>query len=306
MVDRAALTQARNGAIGLRFASSHDPDIFCKIDRLELRRTLPSMMCAHRGYAAGHPGIANMIAEQQGPCDDHPVSVASTLTGFANISALDVSASQFSCSKDTLPGFDAITNPFLWWLQHAFQLDFRKMVADPLINDHLDCHVGKVVLVQKASKPQYDVVKSWRMIALLPTFSKLLERIVLVRLAGYLELGDTQFGSRKKRGVPDALATVLEFLEDHHGMSRLLVSMDVEGGFDKLDRGLFQDSLAARGCPADVNDWIGRWCQEGIVRFRFTGRISGDYNVQQGVPQGCPLSPFLFRRYVADVLCPRV
>jgi len=81
---------------------------------------LPSMMHTDGVYAAGN----GEIAEQLGPCDDHPCSVASTLTGFADIFELDVSATLSSCPKDIWPGFDAITYPFLQWLHHAFLVDF--------------------------------------------------------------------------------------------------------------------------------------------------------------------------------------
>jgi len=89
-------------------------------------------------------------------------------------------------------------------------------------------------------------------------------------------------------------------------MHRMIISMDVEGGFDKLDRGLLRDFLAARGCPPGLNSWIGRWCCSRTVRFRFNGRVSRDYGIERGVPQGSPLSPFLFGAYVADVLAPRI
>jgi len=140
--------------------------------------------------------------------------------------------------------------------------------------------------IQKAAKPRYDIVKSWRMIALLPTFGKLLERIVLVRLAVCLELGVTQFGIRRKRGVHDAVATVLEFLDHNKGWERMLVSMDVEGGFDMLAKGLLRSFLMARGCLVGLGAWIGRWCEGRVVRFRFNGRISRDYGISRGIPQG--------------------
>ena len=163
-----------------------------------------------------------------------------------------------------------------------------------MTNDHLDFHLGEVVLIKKASKPRYDMVKSGRIMALLPTLSKLLERIRLARLDWCLVLGDTQFRRRKKRWVHDTLAPVPEFLEDNRGMSRVLVSMDVEGGFDPLNRGLLRDLLAARGCPAHLNDWIGRWCDDCVVRFQFNGQISRDYHLRWRVPHGSPLSPFRF------------
>jgi len=49
------------------------------------------------------------------------------------------------------------------------------------------------------------------MIHLLPTIAKVVEGIVLLRLAEHVVLGRTQFGSRRKRGVHDAMSVVFEF-----------------------------------------------------------------------------------------------
>ena len=303
-VYRNALSDARNHALQSMYASTGDPDIFRKIDRLDLRRTLPSMLRDDGNYSTRHCDISDMIADQLGPCAVGVGTVAMTLPDFGDLSDSDIVNALASCPKDTSPGFDGITYPFLRCLHRTFPVEFGGLVCSALESDCPDFHVGEVVLIQKAAKSRYDVVKSWRMIALLPPFSKLLERIVLVRPAGCLDLGETQFGCRRKRGVHDAVVCVLEFLKENRGMERLLVSMDVEGGFDKLDRGLLLDFLAARGSPSYLNAWIGRWCEDRVVRFRFNGCISHDYTVLQGVPQGSPLSPFLFGAYVADVMTP--
>src|SRR5437588_4640927 len=144
------------------------------------------------------------------------------------------------------------------------------------------------------------------MIHLLPAAAKVAERIVLLRLAACLDLGETQFGSRRKRGVHDATAVVLEFLKHNEGYKRLILSMDIEGGFDNISVDLLSDFLTARGCPTNLRDWVRRWTTCRSLRFGFKGRVSKVYHVSKGVPQGSPLSPFLFGAYVADVFRPRL
>ena len=113
-------------------------------------------------------------------------------------------------------------------------------------------HSAEVVLIPKADKPCYDIVKSWRMIYLLPTIAKVVEMIVLIRIAEHVVLGRTQFGSRRKRGVHDPMSVVFEFLRHNEGFKCAMLSMDVEGGFDNIDIDLLWDFLSARECPASA------------------------------------------------------
>jgi len=92
--------------------------------------------------------------------------------------------------------------------------------------------------------------------ALLSTLAKLLERIVLRRLSVVLNFGERQFGSRRKCGTHDLMANVLEFLHQNNGMHRMIVYIDVEGGFNKHDQLLHMDFLVAMGSSPEYNAWI--------------------------------------------------
>jgi len=114
--------------------------------------------------------------------------------------------------NDTAPGLDDIGYPFIryWWKE---KLDCLKRLVDyGLTNDIPDWHSAEVILIPKADKPRYDIVKSWRMIHLLLTIAKVVERLVLMQIAGHVVLGTTQFGSRRKRGVHNTMSVVFEFL----------------------------------------------------------------------------------------------
>ena len=144
------------------------------------------------------------------------------------------------------------------------------------------------------------------MIHLLPVLSKVMERMVLLEDAKELELEETQFGSRRNRGVHDAVAVVYEFLAAHSDYCTAILSMDVEGSFDRIDMDMMADLLVACGCRNDYVLWIRHWASQRRVRFRFNGQISGEYHLGKGIPQGSPLSPFLFGVYLADIFRPRL
>jgi len=150
-VYRTTLIGGRDGGLVKELAGTGDPDIFRRIDRLELRRTLPTMMRTNGTYVISHPEISDMIAEQLGPVDAPLPSIAANQGNsyFADLSESDVVAAIASCPRDTSPGFDGVTYPFLGWLRGKYPSEFDALVLDSLTNDHPDFHVGEVVLIQK-------------------------------------------------------------------------------------------------------------------------------------------------------------
>ena len=82
--------------------------------------------------------------------------------------------------------------------------------------------------------------------------------------------------------------------------------MDVEGGFDRVDIEMLCRILRERGCSEELTSWVKRWTRNRCIRLRFNGRTTKDYHLNKGVPQGSPLSLFLFGIYVADVFRLRI
>ena len=275
--------------------------MFRLVRQLETRRTLPSMVDGAR-VISSHEEISDMIAEQLSPGPAIPWIV----NAIEVDSAVELENAIKRSPVSTGPGLDDIGYPLIrLWARSDIE-SMRDLVSYGLKFDLPDGHVAEVVLIPKADKLRYDIVKSWRIIHLLPTMAKIADRIILARLAACLELEATQFGSRTGRGCHDAMAVVYEFLEYNKGMSTAMLSMDVQGGFDNIDVNLLSDFLVARGCPGDLCCWIRWWAMRRVVRFHFNGRVSRRYHVNKGIPQGSPLSPFLFGAYVADILRPRL
>ena len=146
-----------------------------------------------------------------------------------------------------------------------------------------DWKEAETVLIKKGDKDRYDVVKSWRMIHLLPTLSKVVDRIILGRLAKTVKLEETQYGSRKNRSTHDAMKQILEFLEYNKDKYTGILSMDVEGGFDKVNIDKLCDILVYRECEPVLVDWIRRWTKGRKIQLRFNGKISKQYNLNKGV-----------------------
>jgi len=299
-VYRAMLLRSRVEFIRKTIEEAGHPAIFKMARQLESRRTLPSMINSAGDLVTHHANISDLIAPQLGPGDEQQWLPSTVKMD----SAWELNSAIKRSPTNTGPCLDDIRYPFIrYWMKDRPD-DLKRLVDYGLVNDIPDWHSAEVVLIPKADKPPYDIVKSWRMIHLLSTVSNVVYRIVLQRIAAHVRLGPTQFGSRRKRGVQDAMSIEFEFLRHNEGFKCAMLSMDVEGSFDNIDIDLLCDFMATRDCPDNLIHWVRRWAKNRAVRFRFNGCISRQYFVNCGIPQGSPLSPFLFGMYVADIFKP--
>ena len=162
-----------------------------------------------------------------------------------------------------------------------------------------------VVPIPKANKPRYDHPKSWRSLHHLSTVSKTLERVVLNRLQEYGDrndtLGTTQFGSRRNTSTSDAFQIYKEWSEQARKESAYTTCIltDIEGGFDKVK----PETLETTNIDHRYLRWIQDWVRNRRIRFRFNGQTGREeYVTNRGLPQGSPLSPYLFGAYVKDIV----
>jgi len=206
---------------------------------------------------------------------------------------------------NTASGNDDISYPFLrFWFKN--QRSHMTRTLNNLIKFGYDgWKVAYSVLIKKADKERYDNVKSWRMIHLLPTISKVVDRIMLRKLEKEVTLASTQYGSRKRRGCHDSMKQITEFVKFGRFGHTEIMTMDVEGGFNNIDTALLAHILVYRSCDKSLVSWIVRWTTGRKMRLKFNERTSRVYEVDKGVPQGSPLSPYLFGIYVEEIFKPR-
>ena len=120
-----------------------------------------------------------------------------------------------------------------------------------------------------------------------------------------MDLEETQYGSRKDGSRHDAFKQISEFVEYNKKRETGIITMDVEGGFDRVDIDILSDIMMYRGAEPAMVKWVRRWASNRSTVLKFNGRVSKTYYLNKGVPQGSPLSPYLFGVYVSDVFRPR-
>lgn len=164
---------------------------------------------------------------------------------------------------------------------------------------------AKIIMILKPNKPE-NIISSYRPISLLPTISKLFERLFKKRLFPILEaqqlMPDHQFGFRQGHGTPEqchrVVKTIRESLENKLFCSS--VFLDVKQAFDKVwHKGLL--FKLKNLLPTPFYLLLKSYLNERKFYVCVNDEVSDIANIESGVPQGSVLGPVLYTLFTADL-----
>ena len=161
----AALQQRHQDYIKAVISSAQDPELFRLVRQLTAKCTLPAMDAGDWSFTTDHDSISDLIAAQLSP---------SNATFWAPLvldmgPPIELGLAMRASPTNTGPGLDDIGYPFLRMWHLSDPNTFTRLVRYSPNNDIMDYHSAEVVLIPKTDKTLYDILKSWRMIDLLPT-----------------------------------------------------------------------------------------------------------------------------------------
>jgi len=138
--------------------------------------------------------------------------------------------------------------------------------------------------------------------------SKLVESVVASRLIGYLNMHGLmpQLHStyRRHHSTETALLKVLSDIYAAVDSQQvvLLGLLDLSAAFDCVDHEVLLRRLRVRfGICGTAHDWIASFLSGRSQRVLYRGRLSAEWQLLLGVPQGSVLGPILFLLYTAEL-----
>ena len=172
----------------------------------------------------------------------------------------------------------------------------------------LEWKKADVKFLRKSGKKNYNSASAYRPISLTSCLGKCLERIITVRLNGFIEhnklIDLEQEGFRKFHSTTHAL---LRFVQDvfngfNRKQSTLAAFIDMEKAFDSVWRDGLLVKMHKLGIRGTVWSWIANFLSDRTARCYLKGSHGTEFFTFVVLPQGSVISPILFIIFLQDIL----
>ena len=165
--------------------------------------------------------------------------------------------------------------------------------------------LGCVMVFKNGDRSQLN---NYRPISVLPTFSKILEKLTCNRLVSYLSkhaiLCSNQFGFRSNHDTSMAVIDMVDEISSAMDSSRFSIGVfvDLPKAFDTLNHKILLTKLNHYGIRGTALDWFESYLSNRRQYVEYNGIKSNLCELICGVPQGSVLGPVLFVLYINDIV----
>ena len=204
-----------------------------------------------------------------------------------------------SFEKNKSPGNDGIPAEFY----QKFWPDIKTLMVNSFNASYIKGTLSQsqrqavITLLEKTGKDR-NLLKNWRPISLLNVDYKILSKALANRIIPLLPniIHHNQTGYVKNRNITDAIRSILDVMDytDRKQISGILLCLDFEKAFDSIEWNFMTESLKAFNFGASLVQWVKTLYTDVSSCIMNNGFSSGYFNVERGVRQGDPLSPYLF------------
>ena len=149
--------------------------------------------------------------------------------------------------------------------------------------------------------------KNYRPVAILPVFSKILERAIFNQILDYLNrfnlLHPSHHAYREGHNTSTALIQMYDYwlnaLEEQKIAGACL--LDMSAAFDIVHHSLLLRKLQLYGFDQDCIQWISSYLSDRSQCVSINGALSNFLPVEDGVPQGSILGPLLYTLFTNEL-----
>ena len=206
------------------------------------------------------------------------------------------------------PGQDKLHNEMLVNLDDSGRKVILRLINMTFDKGHIPKAWRNAVIspILKKGKPQEDL-NSYRPISITSCLGKIAERMINSRLYWWLEssghLHSSQAGFRAGYRTEDQLFRLSQrildgFQKKHHTTA---VFVDLKQAYDRVWRKGLLLKMRNSGIHGNLYKWLKAFLTERTIQTKINNGISSKEVLQEGLPQGSPLSCTLFLVFINDL-----
>ena len=215
--------------------------------------------------------------------------------------------------RESAAGLDEVTMNLLRYSGARARWQLRLMIntmwtQPPEQWDEISKRGISVALHKSGPKDELD---NYRFVVLLPAISRVIAKVIAVRLATWAEtskvLPSTQWGFRRHRSTQDAMFTARLLVEmasevrkeDNHNWKDLLVLtlIDITKAYTRVQRLAAWQVFKRLGFPNALIQVLQGLHDSTVYQCRGRQGLSSDYQQVTGFREGCCTSPILYNIY---------
>ena len=223
-------------------------------------------------------------------------------------SLLELDKSLESSNINSAPGIDGFPCKAIkkFWplLRIPTCKAFNKMILDGKLPPTL--RISMIKLIEKANKPDYKNIKSWRPISLLSSFYKLFSGIVDLRLQKVLDriIHRAQKAYSKERVIQENLLNLIETMSKGINSNNplALILIDFQGAFDNISHSYIYEALKFHNFGEGFINIVKTCFNDREACIQLEDGFTNNFSVKRSVLQGDRPSPSFFKLAVNPLI----
>ena len=233
------------------------------------------------------------------------VSITYNLSNRAKHIESDITQIELQACLSTLkgktPGFDQISYPMLKNLSYSDKVKLCMLYNKILKTGVIPFQWKKAIVIpiRKPNKP-IDSINGYRPISLLSCVSKVLDKIIARRLSWLFtqenKITPFQTAYKSESGTINALISLDDYICNtlSSGNHLSIISIDAEKAFDRIGLHSIIHQLQQWKVGPIILNYIKNFLSNRRISVRLNNEYSNTFNIENGIPQGSPLSVVLF------------